>query len=807
MRIVKFILSLLTTLGLIFVLSSRLPVGESKTPPIGKFISPFVGFWQNAESRTPQLASNVALKGLKGTGKVVYDDKMVPHIFAENLEDAYYLQGYVTAQHRLWQMELQVFSAAGRLTEVVGERALKTDMLTRRMGLAHGAEAKLEKWKTTEGFNYVEAYTAGVNAYIHSLSQKDLPVEYKLLNYKPEDWSPLKVALLTIAMTRTLASYDGDIENQNALNLIGQDLFAYLFPDEYETDSPVIPPTTKWDFTPKAIPPPTNSDAQSVSYLPFESPPKGIGSNNWAVAGSKTKTGKPILAGDPHLNLTLPSIWYELQITTPECNVYGTSIPGMYGVIIGFNDSIAWSQTNVGRDVLDWYTIEWKNDRKLEYKYGDGYKKATIKIEEYKINGAKTVFDTVHYTHYGPIVYEGDHAQKDMALKWIAHLPPNANELMVFPKLNQAKNYTEYKAALSDYFAPAQNFVFASVQGDIAHWAQGSYPLKSKGQGKFILNGSNPDNEWHGFIPFEHNPHVLNPPRGFVASANQKSTAADYPYYYRGRFSDYRGRILNRFLSNMDSITSQKMMDLQLSNHSLFAEEALPLLLQHLDTSKLSKEDMSIVQQLRDWDYNFEKDSKIAPVFMEWFTEIYDLIWDEFKDVKEKTPVNYPEKRRTFEIIAQNPTFEYFDIKSTKDTVETLQDLTFTAFQNALAVIRGMDDGKGNGIVWSKYKKTTISHLGRIKEFSAPITVGGQGNALNAIGTRSGPSWRMVVELGKKVKAYGVYPGGQSGNPGSFYYQSMLEHWVNGDYYELLFLKDENSKNSRIISTQRFSGQ
>lgn len=806
MRLVKFLLSLLITVGLIFALSTRLPVGQSKTPPLGKFVNPFMGFWQNAEAKTPDFPASVALAGLKGNGRVAYDDKMVPHIFADNLEDAYYLQGYVTAQHRLWQMELQIMSAGGRLTEILGDRALEMDKLKRRMGMAHGAAAKLEKWKTLEGFNYVEAYANGVNAYINSLSAKDLPVEYKLLDYEPEEWSPLKTALLTIAMTQDLASYDGDLEHQNALKLIGKDLFAYLFPEDYEKDSPVIPADTKWDFEPKPIPAPTIDADQSVSYLPFESPPKGIGSNNWAVSGSKSKTGKPILAGDPHLTLSLPSIWYELQISTPECNVYGVSIPGMYGVIIGFNDSIAWSQTNVGRDVLDWYSIEWKNDRKLEYKYGDGYKKATRKIEEYKIRGGETVYDTVLYTHYGPIVYEGDHAKKDMAMKWIAQLPPNNNELLVFPKLNTAKNYDEYKDALLNYFAPAQNFVFASANGDIAHYAQGAYPLKAKGQGRFILDGSNPDNEWHGYIPFEHNPHVKNPARGFVASANQKSTATTYPYYYNGRFSDYRGRLLNRYLENMDSVTSQKMMDLQMSNHSLFAEEALPLLLQNLDTAKLSSDEMATVQVLRDWNYAFEKDSKAGPIFIEWYEAIYKLIWDEFYDADKETPVKFPEKRRTFEIIAQNPTFEYFDNKSTKDSVETLADLTFTAFKNALISINLIEKEKGKDIAWGKYKQTTIRHLSRtIAPFHEKVNVGGQGNALNANGVYTGPSWRMVVELGEKVKAYAVYPGGQSGNPGSPYYNSMIDHWASGDYYELLFLKDREARNARIQFIQEFN--
>lgn len=829
MRILKFTLSLIITIVLIALLSVRLPIGSTPPPPLGKFIHPFWGFWQNAEPEMPTFPADVATKYLQNEATVYYDDRLVPHIQARSLEEAYFVQGYVTAQLRLWQMEFQVMAAAGRVSEIIGDDAIEYDKSQRRMGMVHGAELAVEKWKELEGYKYVEAYSAGVNAYIEQLSDKDLPFEYKLLDYKPEPWSPLKCALFLKNMTKTLASYDGDLEATNTLQLLGRDQFDYLFPADYKEESPVIPTPKKWDFEPAPLPTvPVNptviehsiDENSSTSYRPFEEPFEGIGSNNWAVSGTKTKSGHPILCGDPHLGLTLPSIWMEMQISTPDCNVYGVTLPGIFGVIIGFNDNIAWSQTNVGRDVLDWYTIDWKDDQKTAYKYGDGYKEVTRKVETIKVRGGETVYDTVIYTHHGPVAYlaKGE-KEKDMALHWIAHLAPDGDELSVFPMLNKAKNYEEYVAALQEYVAPAQNFVFAAKDGDIALWANGSYPLKRFEQGRFVMAGDDPNNEWLGTIPKMHNPHVRNPERGFVASANQKSTEATYPYYYNGRFSDYRGRYLNRKLATMDSLTIQDMMALHHDEYSLFAEEVTPLLLKNIEPSqsKLSATEKQYLELFKDWDYTFDKDDETAVILVEWFSELRHLIWDEFGTMRDEAAdedaavLLVPENRRTIEIIKDNPSFELFDIAATKDTVEQLTDLVYQSFHEAVKIVEGMQSADGTPIVVGKYKYSVIQHLARLQPFSQYVDVGGSKYSLNANSGRGsttwGPSWRMIVELGDEVKAYGVYPGGTSGNPGSFFYQNMIDYWATAQYYELFFMHDGDEESEQVIMKQVFTPQ
>jgi penicillin amidase len=799
MKILKFSVAFLLTVGLTYFLANPQTVGGKKIPALGNFLNPFTGCWQNAESKSFVPSGKFNFDELKAEATVVYDDRLVPHIFAQNDEDAAFMQGYVTAQNRLWQMEFQTHAIAGRLTEIVGEIALSTDKETRRMGLPFAAKKTLEAWKKQPSFAIVEAYTAGVNAYIQSLKKEDYPLEYKLLNYKPEEWTPIKCVLFTKAMANTLARQDNDIETTNILNVLGRELFDFLYPEWFPQQSTIIPEGTKWNFTPIAVSDTIIPSGQtSLNALPKVDP--FLGSNNWAVSGKKTASGKPILCGDPHLKMTLPAIWFEIQINTPNYNVYGASLPAIPGVIIGFNNHIAWSQTNVGRDVLDWYAIRWKNADKKAYLWGNQYKKANIVIEEFKIKGSETVYDTVRYTHHGPIVFDDKKDPKgNMALRWLAHDAPLGDEVGVFQKLAKAKNYAQYAAAIKDFACPAQNFVFASVQGDVALWCQGTYPLKSKEQGRFVMDGSRPENDWKGFIPQTHNPHVINPERGFVSSANQHSTTPDYPYYYAGSFDDYRGRYINAKLAAMDSVKVQEMMSLQTDNFSLLAAEMLPLLTAKVITQNLSSDGKKIMEKLKKWKFRYEKDLVEPTFFDEWLAKFNELLWDEMLQHKEKMPIRTPELWRTTVFLRNNPTSSLFDIKKTKKQ-ETFEDIATLSFNETLKQFK-------KGIPkWEQHKSTTIGHLARLDALSARnVSVGGSKYAPNAISKENGPSWRMIVALEKTPKAYIVYPGGQSGNVGSRFYDSFIPHWQEGKYYEAFFMQSKTEKNKAILATQYFS--
>ena len=805
MRLVNFLIALISTTTLIALFSWHNPF-QIPLPPIGAFFNPFTGFWQNAESSTLPPHQTLHFPTLKKEVTITLDDRLVPHIFAENPEDAFFAQGYLHAQHRLWQMDIAVRSVGGRLSEVLGERTLERDRIQRRKGIITAAENALLAWeRSPHEAAFINAYVAGVNAYIQSLRPKHYPLEFKLLNYAPEEWTALKCALFFKSMAETLCSGNDDLEATNAKLFWGADTFDFLYPEQNPKQSPIIPANVPWNFEPIAIQQDTNIERIGglIRHRSIPKPPPFIGSNNWAVSGKKTASGYPILCNDPHLNLTMPSIWFEIQLSTPQFNAYGVSFPSIPGIIIGFNNNIAWGVTNVGQDVLDWYKITWADDKKEKYLLDGGVARVTEKEESILVRGkAHPVIEKVKYTVWGPIVYESaESPYQDMAMHWVASTETEEKahyDLGTFVKLMGATNYANYSNALEGFDSPPQNFVFAAKDGDIALKVNGKFPIKRPEQGRFVQDGSYSGNKWQGFIPRAQLPQVRNPARGFVASANQRSTAPDYPYYYNGGFDDFRGRYINRRLEQMNNITHEDMMALQNDNFSIKAEEGLPALLQLLDTQSLSDWEKQLFDALRQWNYRFEKDAKAPLVFDEWFNKAYLLTFDELAAFQDSIEILYPESWRFIELLSEHAAHPVFDKKNTA-AVETAAQIVTMAFDSIAVELKKLyPEGDFS---WGKHKASTIRHLGRIGGLGIDfLDIGGYGDAPNAIKKAHGPSWRMVVALGEETKAWGVYPGGQSGNPGSKYYDTAVMQWANGKYYELFFMKNVTDRSQRIVS-------
>ncbi len=814
MRLVKFLLALAVTTGLIYLLNTHQPFG-APFPALGKVLNPYSGFWRNAESTAERDDRQIDFSNLRDSVSIVFDERMVPHIFARNLEDAFFAQGYAHAMHRLWAMDISVRKTEGRLSEVLGAATLPIDRAQRRKGMRHAAENTLEVWKTREReWRRLEAYTAGVNAYVASLAPKDYPLEFKLLDYQPEPWTPLKSAIFFKSMAETLCSGNDDLASTNALEAFGAEVFDFLYPEYNPAQSPVIPSTVDWNFD--TLLQVRDTLTQLTDFHPTTTYPdltplrEGVGSNNWALAGSRTAEGNPILGNDPHLDLTLPSIWYEIQIHTPELNAYGVSLPGVPGVIIGFNEHIAWGVTNVSHDVLDWYTVDWIDAKKTRYRYDGGIREAELVLDTIAIRGDRPRIDTLRFTHWGPVVHESKtRAKPDLAMHWIAHDIVDKEKaffsLSVFTRLMGARNYEGYAEALLGYENPAQNFVFASREGDIALKANGRYPLRYPQQGRFIMDGEKAENAWQDFIPLDQIPQVLNPERGFVASANQRTTDTTYPYYYLGNFDDYRGRLINRRLDSLRNATIEDMMKLQNENYSLLAEDALPVLLGLLDSVDLSPRERQAVDLLRDWDVRFEKDARAPVLFEEWMHEAYRETFDEILILNDSVDMLFPENWRFVQLMKQDPAHRFFDRGETpeeEDAPRILQRALQQTLQRLDTVLRKPSYD------WAAHKGTLIGHLGRISAFSSDtLDVGGYDEAPNSIKPDNGPSWRMIVELDKPVKAYGVYPGGQSGNPGSPFYDNMIDTWVRGEYFRLFFMEDrEDRRQPRLYELSMAKG-
>jgi len=570
MRIVPFVISTVVTAGLVFVLNKQ----WGSIPPMGKFLSPQLGFWQNAEPSGQSFDADLTFSELKGKAEVYFDERLVPHVFAENDEDLYFIQGYLHAKFRLFQMDLQTKAAEGRASEIAGKKAINYDKEQRRLGMKFAAEnAMKEIEKDPAAKAMFDAYTNGVNTFLNSLTEASLPLEYKLLNFKPEKWTNIRTALLLKMMAKMLSSgTENDLANTNAKAVFLPDELKMMYPQVPDSLEPIVPKGTMFD-APGIIPiQPVTADSlyfgnkEIIRAKEISKPDKNNGSNNWVVAGSKTQSGSPILCNDPHLELSLPSIWYEMQLQTPSSNAYGVSLPGSPFIIIGFNDSIAWGVTNVQRDVKDYYEIKFKDNSKKEYWFNNKWEPTTQRVEEIKVKGGKTVYDTVAYTVFGPVMFDEGFSndfsnKKNLAVRWTAHDP--SNEGITFYKLNRAKNYEDYAEAISSFACPGQNFVFASKTGDIAIWQQGKFPARWDRQGLYVMPGQDSSYMWQGFIPQAENPHSKNPERGFLESANQRPVDSTYPYFIPGDYITPRAITITNQLSAMNGITPADMMKLQ----------------------------------------------------------------------------------------------------------------------------------------------------------------------------------------------------------------------------------------------------
>lgn len=773
-------------------------------PPLGKILDPVHGFMANAE--TNEDYQNEILQ-VSVKGEVYFDERLVPHIYADDTYSLYFMQGYVTAKFRLWQMETQTRAASGRLSEVLGKDLLNYDREQRRLGMGFAAENALKVLQNdTALFQVVQAYCDGVNSYIETLDYASLPLEYKLLNYEPEPWTALKTMYLLKYMAKTLSGFDEDVSYTNTLKKIGRKDFDILFPDRPQGIVPIVPSEKKYDFEP-LLPDTIQNETAAEYYAPFQNisislhEKNEVGSNNWVVGKQKTKNGNVILCNDPHLQLNLPALWYEVQLHTNGLNVYGASLPGAPGVVIGFNDSIAWGVTNAGRDVRDWYAIDFKDASKKEYRYDGKLAYTTQRIEVIKVRGQADFIDTVLYTHHGPLVYLGYagtdtsqasklQSQQNLAMRWAAHDP--SEEFKTFYLLNKAKNYDEYREAISYFDCPSQNFIFGSTTGDIAITQQGKFAVKRPEEGRFILDGSNPADEWSYFIPDDENPAIKNPAQQFLISANQHPTDSTYPYYYTSfDFEYFRNVVLNNELRNTTAADVESMRLLQSNNFNEFASHLLPELLTYVHSSE------KVYAELKEW--NFENDADLyAPAYFQiWWNNLYNMLWDEFTN--KDTLLSMPGKYETMLAIKNLPgDYIYFDNKNTKEISEHVGDIINASYSNMLHIVDSLSAIDTNLLRWYAYKHTDILHLAQIPAFSRlNLHNGGYRNIVNASSERNGPSWRMIVELSNPVNAYGIYPGGQSGNPGSKYYDSFVDSWVEGKNYKLdFFAEEDDAKNS-----------
>ena len=770
-------------------------------PALGPFFDPGAGFWQNAGEgpRVEQLSFH--LDNPVARGEIHFDDRGVPHIIAGSLESACFLQGYANAYDRLWQMDISTRSTEGSLSEVLGPGMRERDLGQIQRGFREIARRTIDTMRTDfpDDYQALQAYADGINAFVDQLDPDDYPLEYKLLGHRPLRWSPYRTALLMKGMSAGLSGAYSDAEATHTLEYLGRDAFDALFPERFPGASPVVPgPATnaqvsRFSLLPglsDLLPAPRTDTAPAPvaigaprpdAYRWFPPDPDN-GSNNWAVSGRRSNTRKPILANDPHLSLTYPSVWYEAQITFPGCNARGVGLVGAPGLMMGFNDYVAWGETNVGHDVTDWYRIHWTDAERNGYRLDGGEATTEWVSDTLRVKGADPEVVRTPWTVFGPVP-ERSGPYAEMAMRWRAQDEPGREVrshtmVMTFLKLMQARNYGDYVTALRGYVDPAQNFIFAARDGDIAIRPNGFFPLRAPEEGRFIREGDSSSHNWQGVIPFTDRPVSYNPGRGYVSSANQVTTGPDYPYYYLGRFDEYRGRYINRVLDHQPTMNQRRMKELQLDSYSLLAEELVPYLIARINRGALTDEGRRLLRVISEWDYHYAGDSRAPTLFEDWRRRLYSLTFDE---LPADSNLLHPEWWELNRLLRSEPDNAIFDIDSTAGFRETGAILTQRVFDELLEELDG-----DLPETWAERRDARIPHLARIPGLGSPrINSGGARMTPRVVDDGFGASWRMVIELGDRPRGWGALPGGAAGNPGSKYYDNGFEEWAAGRYHEL----------------------
>ena len=774
--------------------------GAGPVPPLGPLLDPVSGAW--ASARTAELPRSAAaeIPGLSQPVDVRYDRRGVPHIFAATEADAIRALGYVVARDRLFQLDAQTHAASGRLTEWAGPVALGLDRETRRIGLPRAAErsnASLDSANVTR--TLIEAYADGVNGWIDHLSPDEWPVEYRLLNKSPERWKAINSLYLIGRMSYTLTYFFDEAVRLQAQALVGRSAAQSIFPVNTPIQEPIQPngqTAPRFDFLTLAPPGlPDALAAHAAAMLPTlpaslagEGAPRIFASNNWAVAPRRSQSNYALLAGDPHLELTLPSIWYEAHLVVPgKLDAYGVTIPGIPGIVIGFTRDVAWSFTNTGADVIDFYR-ETLDDaaRPTRYQVDGAWRPLESRIETYRGKRGEVLgVDTVRYTHRGPVDAWSGGA---VSMRWTAL--ESGVEVSAFQSASHARTTRAFLDSMAAHYAvPAQNIIVADRAGTIGIRSTGHYPIRpDSGDGLTVRDGRHSSNDWLGFWPLDQYPQSVDPPQGYLASANQQPIDPKGRTLYLGSdrgYEPWRALQINRLLRADSSVTLSDMRRFQTDPGSVRADLFVPFFVDAANRRRTSAPNMerldSAATMLRSWDRRYTREQDAAALFERALRTLPRETWDELADSTGR-PVATPSEAVLLELL-QDSTSLWWDRRSTQDAVEHRDDVVASALVAAWDTLNARYGPPSAGRWrWSERGVASVHHLLQLPGFSEDnISIqGGPGTLNPSTGGGFGSSWRMVVEMGPTVRAFGTYPGGQSGNPASSRYVDRLPFWREG---------------------------
>jgi penicillin amidase len=789
-------------LALLLVVGFR-PVGPA--PALGPLLDPAHGAWALARVAELPRRDSATVPGLAGRVEVRYDDRGVPHVFAARLEDAWRALGFVVARDRLFQLELQTRAGVGTLTELAGAGALPLDRETRELGLdayARAAWARLPDSALAR--RAAVAFADGVNAYASRMTAAELPLEYRLAGATPQRWEPWHTAALFARMGYTLAWNDDELWRERVRALVGPTATAALYPKDAPLQEPIEPNGAGAPVERVVrVPAPGARDSTRLVALRGLDLPSGrrdwtdaLGSNNWAVAPSRSASGHALLSGDPHLELSLPSIWYETHLVVPDTlDAYGVTFPGAPTVVIGFNRDAAWTFTNTESDVLDRW-VETVDDERAPTRYQvDGaWRALRLEPTTYRDKTGRAIAtDTIRWTHRGPMQRVGG---RWISLRWT--VLEAGTELGAFIAIDRVKDARDFMSAMNGFQAPAQNMLVADRGGHIAIRSTGRFPIRADNAGDALRDGGTSSTDWRGDLPLDRYPQAFDPAQGFLASANQqpRDPARDPFYFGANWYAPWRAMRINALLRADSSVTPDDMRRFQTDPGSARADAFVPLLLDGARRARLAGRGDAAVDTaarlLAEWDRRYTRDNRRAVLFEAVMRELRDRLWDELipDDTANRADrVPLPTDMMVMALVRDSANAWWDDLR-TRDGRETRDDILAAAIAGGYRAVRARyGDPQGDGWRWDRIRFTNIRHslgLPALSALEIPVQGGPSTLAPSEGSGRHGASWRMVVEMAETPRAWTIYPGGQSGNPASRFYKDRVGPWSRGELQEAL---------------------
>lgn len=775
------------------------------------------GAWQAGRTRfNSKINGKLQLAGLKASVEVVRDKWGVPHLYASNMEDLMFAQGFVQAQDRFWQMEFQRRLAAGRLSEVLGEPALLADKVMRRFDLKRAATRDYEAMSGEER-GYIMRYAEGITAFI---KQKKWPLEISILRYKPEDWQPLDTLMWSKVMAiGQSGNFEAELLRAQLVQKVGPEMAARLEPLE-TLDLPQILPVGA-DYSG------INFDAMLAEFSALHElsgvTGAGNGSNNWVVDGTKSVTGKPLLANDPHISTSMPGVWYEMHLHAPDFDVAGVTLPGTPFVVVGHNRHIAWGVTNTMADYQDGYIekVDPANPKRYEYK-GEWHEFESWS-EEIKVKGKPAMHKEFFRSVHGPVLSDfnpnflsenGTAPEKPVACRWTLYEVSTGFRALI--KLNRAKNWSEFRDAMRDWDIPSLSFVYGDTEDNIGFQYAGRIPIRGKGKGMLPSPGHTGEYDWVGFVPFEELPSVYNPDSHMAYTANNQMVDNSYPYHLGSEYvGGWRAKRIRTLLNAKEKLSLEDFRRIQFDQYSepghIFARQMLKL-------EPADDWQRHALSYFRTWDGQLGVTSVAGALYK---MTIYKLLHQIFvpllgEPLADKY-MGVGEGLAPLNIFSGLPGPMVIRLIEKNDSWllpegQTWEQAMQLALNEAIAELRNRFGDDMSGWEWGKLHTMQYNHpLGAVKPLDrvfnrGPQPIGGDTDTVWQTGygakdgdfVANGPSasFRGLFDLGDLDRSMIGVTGGQSGSPFSPHYFDQAEQWIEGELHPMIFNRDELTTNT-----------